>query len=328
MNSQAHDVEKTRTGPKDFFLHLGIIVTLYVSAISLVNLLFAVINKTYPDALAAGYYYDGTADTIKWTVAALIIMFPIYLLLGWLYNKELKATFVKKTVGIRKWLVYLTLFLAGLVLAIDLVTLVYTFLGGEITIRFILKVIVVFVVVGLIFAYYIYDLMHDAKARAKSYMPFALVATAIVVASVIAGFYVIGSPTAQRNAQLDQNRINDLQNIQSQVTTYWQQKGTLPKTLSDLENALTGAMIPLDPETKQAYEYKATGNLSFKLCANFETSSLEQRASGPVQYGPKGEIVTNYWSHGIGNTCFDRTIDPEMFPRVSAEGAPIKVPNR
>ncbi len=306
---------KVKTSPKDFFLHLGIIVTLYISAISLVNLLFSIIDKKFPDALSnAGYYYDAYSGSIRWAVSMLIIMFPLYLFLGWLFNRELKVSPEKKLVGVRKWLVFLTLFLAGLTLSIDLVTLIYTFLGGEITTRFVYKVVAVLVVAGLIFAYYIYDLLHDVTQHPKIFKTFASIAGIFVLGSIIAGFMVMGSPMNQRKLQFDQDRINDLQSIQSQVTYYWQQKGMVPKTLAELQDPLSGYSVPTDPETGAAYTYQFTGALSFKVCAVFDLATQPGEISRPM-YDPSGKSSLDYWKHKKGETCFDRTIDPQLYPR-------------
>jgi hypothetical protein len=314
MDTQTPEVSKVRTTPKDFFLHLGIIVALYVSAISLVNLLFAVINKAYPDAISNN---GPAAYTIAWTISALVIMFPLYIFLGWLFNKELKTVPEKKMVGIRKWLVYLTLFVAGLTLAIDLIFVLNTFLLGEITVRFILKALAVLVVAGLIFTYYIYDLTHSAGERTKAFKSFAGLGIILVIGSIIAGFAIIGTPMSQRKVMLDVQKIEGLSSIQNQVTYYWQQKNALPKSLSDLENALTGYVVPLDPETKQAYEYQATGSTTFRVCATFSTDSKNSDSRSGGFYGPRGETGDVYWKHGIGKTCFDRTIDKDLFPSMT-----------
>ena len=56
---------------------------------------------------------------------------------------------------------YLTLFLAVGFLVGDFTTLVYNALGGELTVRFLLKVVVVAVIAGTIFWYYLRDLRRE-----------------------------------------------------------------------------------------------------------------------------------------------------------------------
>jgi hypothetical protein len=57
--------------------------------------------------------------------------------------------------------------------------------------------------------------------------------------------------------------------------------------------------------------------LAFTLCATFETSDSEvsggKGATVPSKAYP-GEIGGGNWKHEAGETCFDRTIDPELYP--------------
>src|SRR6266852_658990 len=59
----------------------------------------------------------------------------------------------------RKWLTYLTLFVAGAFLVGDAATLIYNVLGGEITIRFVLKVTTIAVIAGGIFTFFLSDML-------------------------------------------------------------------------------------------------------------------------------------------------------------------------
>ena len=64
----------------------------------------------------------------------------------------------------RRWLTYLTLFLAAIALVSDMITLVYNLLGGELTLRFVLKVVIVGAIAGSIFSYYLLDLRRGEHA--------------------------------------------------------------------------------------------------------------------------------------------------------------------
>ena len=63
----------------------------------------------------------------------------------------------------RRWLTYLTLFVAAAVLVGDMITLVNNVLGGELSIRFVLKVLVAAVIAGTIFGFYLHDLRREEK---------------------------------------------------------------------------------------------------------------------------------------------------------------------
>jgi len=75
---------QSKTTAKDFFINLGAIVALGFFVGNLISLLFTIINKAYP--LTTGYDYYGSSS-ISFPVAALIIFFPVYLLLMWLLER-------------------------------------------------------------------------------------------------------------------------------------------------------------------------------------------------------------------------------------------------
>lgn len=145
--------------PKDVFLQLLAIITLYASAISFTILVFQYINLAFPDQVRDAYYYgEGIRDSIRAAVSTLIVVFPAYLVTNRLLNKQYAAEPERRRIGIRKWLIYLTLFVAALIGIVDLATLVYTLLGGDFTVRFILKVATILFVTGSIFGYYFTDI--------------------------------------------------------------------------------------------------------------------------------------------------------------------------
>ena len=63
----------------------------------------------------------------------------------------------------RRWLTYLTLLLAVTVLVCDLIALVHSLLGGDLTLRFVLKVLVVGAIAGGIFGFYLADLRREER---------------------------------------------------------------------------------------------------------------------------------------------------------------------
>ncbi|MEK7192058.1 MAG: DUF5671 domain-containing protein [Patescibacteria group bacterium] len=152
----------TKVSPKDVFLHLLSIAALYTSAISFLVLIFQYVNVLLPDPVApdgAGYYALQSAYSgIRWSIASLIVVFPIYIWVSWLLDRSYKANSLKRNLGIRKWLIYFTLFAAALIIIGDLVTLIFNLLGGELTLRFILKVLAVLFVAGSVFGYYLQDI--------------------------------------------------------------------------------------------------------------------------------------------------------------------------
>lgn len=320
MENNENFSSKPKTTPKDFFLNFGWLITLYVSVIALLNLVFDIINQIYPDAVSGGYYVSsGYSASIRWAIACLIIFFPIYIIITRYLRKNSETDPSRREIWVRKWFVYLTLFLSVLTIAIDLITLVNSFLGGELTTRFLLKVLATLVVTGAVFGYYFYDLRTEGGNNRTGKI-FAWTSIILVAASIVWAFAVIGSPMNARLFQFDNQKVNDLQNIQYQVINYWQAKGKLPADLAALNDSISGYVAPVDSQTQQAYVYKVTGVKDFQLCADFNLSTVNNMNNNAVAR-PVGYASDN-WTHGKGQKCFDRTIDSQLYP---VKPAPVPV---
>lgn len=303
----------TKITAKDFFLHLGTIVTFYASVVALVTLLFEAINVAYPQVTN---YYQYYSPSISFQVATLIVVFPLFILLSWLLQKTYANEPALKESWLRKWLAYITLFVAGGVVAGDLITVVYMFLDGrELTTGFLLKVLTLLVIVGGVFVYYLRDIRNAISSGER--MGWRVIAILVIVGSIIIGFSVLGSPASQRQLRYDAQRISDLQNIQWQVVNFYQQKGSIPDNLTQLEDPISGFVAPRDPKTNELYEYKLIGQSAkaFELCATFdrEMSAKNSSMAYPVYTEGLGKGGEN-WQHGVGRQCFTRTIDPELYP--------------
>lgn len=311
-------MEKAKTTAKDFFLYFAQAVTLYVSAGSLLTLLFGIINFVVVDPAASSFYYGGYSGGIRFAIASLIIIFPLYLFLTWYARKDVVAHSEKGHMWVRVWFIYITLFITGAAVVGDLIAVLNSFLGGELPMRFALKALAVFVVAGGVFGYYFYDLRRALRDSKKIRTSLVWVVAALVLTSLIGGFMVMGSPFAQRSYRLDQERINDLSTIQWQLVSYWQSKNELPTELELLEDDLRGFRVPTDPETGEPYGYSRVGELSFEFCATFareRRDELEGRGPYPTYDAEFSRAFPEggNWEHPAGEHCFERSIDPDFF---------------
>jgi hypothetical protein len=207
------------------------------------------------------------------------------------------------------------LFVAAITIIIDLITLINNFYNGELSARFILKVVAVLLVAAVVFGYYFWDLKRAAEKKYRLPKICAWLTAVIVIVGIVSGFFIVGSPAVQRQRRFDDQRISDLQVLQNEIVNYWQQKEKLPAELANLKDSISGFVPPADPETEQPYVYQITAPLAFNLCADFKTASINS-GSGPVMSRPMAYYPEPYqqnWSHGIGEVCFSRTIDPELY---------------
>ena len=285
-----------KSTPKDVFLHFLNIFTFYLSVISFITLYIQYISALFPDPL--DFYFTSMANSVRLSMSILVIAIPVYILTSWLLGKDLASDQERRELKLRKWLTYFTLFISAVTIIVDLIMFVFSFLSGELTVQFFLKVFVVLLVAGAVFGYYIWDLRRK-KIKSKTPKILAWVLSFVVFCSIILGFFIIGSPAEQRDRRFDEERASDLQVLQSQIINYWIQKEALPAELDNLKDSISGFAPPEDPATDLPYEYYVTGDLSFELCATFKTSSYESSRKS--------------WEYEAERTCFERTIDPDLY---------------
>ncbi|KKW35863.1 hypothetical protein A2852_02530 [Candidatus Adlerbacteria bacterium RIFCSPHIGHO2_01_FULL_54_23] len=303
-------MDKPKITPKDFFLWVGAMATLYGGVVAFIALLFNYVDTIFPNMLRQ-YSYDPYQSGMSYEMAALIVLAPVFLALMRFIRRDIAHDPARKEIWLRRWVLFLTIFVAGATMIIDLIVLLTSFLRGEdITAGFVLKVLIVFLVAGAGFLHFVADLRgywerQPNRARAVNYGVGVLVLVAIV-----AGFFIVGTPQQQRLYRFDEQKIADLQQIQSQVVYYWQQKQKLPAALTDLQDPLSYFTLPRDPQGEE-YKYRATGPRAFELCATFNKESRNSNsAAKPVMYNGLNEN----WQHTAGEACFERTIDPDLYP--------------
>ena len=154
---------KTQLSARDTFRYLIMFGMLYISGLCLGNLLFQFVNLAYPEGTELNrieYVYQ----SIRWATSALIVSFPIYLFLSYRITTEIALDPSSRVSAVRRWLTYLTLAIAAAVIVIDLIVLVYNFLAGELSVRFILKILIVLSISGSVFSYYLWSNKLDDEA--------------------------------------------------------------------------------------------------------------------------------------------------------------------
>ena len=144
-----------KSTPYQVFLHLMMMAMLYVSVISVITLMVQYIDLLFPDELIG---YGGTYDGIRYSSSALIVAFSVFLLTSWMIRKVFKVHPEQREIGIRKWLIYLTLFVSGITIVVDLIQFVNRFYSGELTTPFLLKVLTVLLITAATFGYFLWDL--------------------------------------------------------------------------------------------------------------------------------------------------------------------------
>jgi hypothetical protein len=294
---------------REAFLYLVLFATLYISAYNCGAVLFYLIESRVPDALHPAARGLMAREALRGAVAALLIAFPVFLSLSRYIGGLVAREPEKRGSPIRKWLTYLTLFLAALILIGDLIVLVTRLLGGEPAPRFLLKALVVFVIAAAVFGHYLGDLRREergAEVPAPRRRALPRLAAAGMFAVLAVGLLLVGSPGHERQARLDGQRIEKLQAVADAVQDHFRNRGRLPDSLGALVRTADGAgpMPELsdrtqftDPETGVAFEYGFADTLAFHLCAVFATRDPKGENTGSVR-------ASGFWRHEAGRTCF------------------------
>lgn len=291
---------------KNFALQLGSLVALYVSIGSLLALLFAIITISYPDSSEQYYVAENASSQIRFSIATLIVFFPTYLVLTRLVNK-IRRTEHGTYLTLTKWLIYLSLLVGGAVLLGDFVAVINTFLNGELTTRFFLKVLSILVVVGSAFSYYLLDARGYWQKNEKQSIQYGAVAAIIVVAILVLGFFNTETPTEVREKRADEKQLSDLGDMQWRIEEYYRINEVLPGTL---EQVYAGLSIPTAPEGRANYEYRVNIGGKFELCAEFKTESTNTEYLSIARPIMEPGVIKNpnNWDHPAGKHCFERVV--------------------
>jgi len=296
---------------KHFVLQLGSLISLYLSLAFFIVLTFGLINLRFPDALDSVWQIESAASSIRLGFAMVLVFFPTYLVLTRIVNQNRRVSKDNNYLGLTKWLIYLSLLVGGLVLLGDLVAVIMGFLEGELTMRYILKAVTVFVVTGAAFFYYLKDAQGYWLKREKLSLAYAGVATVAIVAILLTALVHIPAPNEVREIKLDQQMVSDLQTISWRIEDYYNQNKALPNNLDTLYGDFT---VPIAPVGKPDYRYEATDESNYQLCATFtyDSTGVQSDYVNERTFMESGFSGNYTWDFKAGEWCFDRVIDKEM----------------
>lgn len=155
---------------REAFLYLVLFILLGVVAWNLGSLLFALIDTAIPDELEQqyDYFWGGRDMQIRSAIAGLVVGGPLFAWLALHIRKQRRTNPAMQRSRVRKWLTYIALIIASCTLIGDAISLVYSFLAGELSTRLLLKLLVVAILAGGVFFYFIRDAEEGDKNDQKS----------------------------------------------------------------------------------------------------------------------------------------------------------------
>jgi len=293
-------------GARDAFEHVLIFGLLYTTLGALMSLWFSFINRTFPDIATDSVYREYDFSGERFAIAAILVAFPLLAWLSRRVNRDISKNPLKAKSAIRRWLTYFTLLITSGLFVGTMIALIFSFLEGEFTIRFLLKVAVLLTIAVLTFTYYIFSLrIQPTAAIYGTFHRRALLLTGFAVAvSVVWGIVLVGSPLTQRERRFDEQRVSDLRIIAEGIRSIVYDKGAydpgririkpIPQSLDQAaEQAEYQRMNTQDPQTGEPYGYTVLSSNTLELCATFTTE--------------RDQAFDIFWNHPSGRHCF--TVD-------------------
>jgi hypothetical protein len=281
---------------RDAFFYLIIFSTLATWTIALGLLLFRLIDRWFPDPVSMRGGYPSDRLDLSFQIACMLVAFPVFLFVTKRVNRSVADEPRNRYSPVRKWLTYLALVIAACVLICDAVAVLAYFLQGEVTARFLCKVVVVGVIAAGVFGYYLGEVgavKPEADDRRRKL--FGLGAIACVAGAILLGLTATGGPSVQRGIQADVQRVRDLHHIAEVIrNSVLNGQAQIPPTLDQVPPA--GGYTPRinDPETGVPYEYRPMSNGAYELCATFAHDNRQDAA----------QRRSRYWIHAAGRQCF------------------------
>jgi heme A synthase len=134
---------------REAFFYLLAFLTLGCWSVAVGAIWFARIDQWFDDPLAYSYHRD-----LTFPIASILVAFPVYLLAMRSVLREQALYPDKRESGVRRWLTNLALLITALILIGDLTYFLARFLGGGLSMSFVLRSLVVSIIAGGIFWYY------------------------------------------------------------------------------------------------------------------------------------------------------------------------------
>lgn len=127
---------------------------------------------------------------------------------------------------------------------------------------------------------------------------------------MVAGLVVTGGPQVQRAKKMDRERVSDLNTIRNHIQNYINDEKKLPENFLELKAEIKDSQwFPVDPVTRESYEYYKKDDTHFALCAVFQLDNRHMEAERTEEFipdernylHPKGKHCYQYYAKETGD---------------------------
>lgn len=251
------------TAARDALFYCLLFVVFGMVVGSTLTLLFAQINIWLPEPGAAEAY--GRLSGLRWSMAALLVFVPVFWVLDRKDRRATAADPARWHGTVRRWLSALAMLVATITLLGDALFLIYSWLDGQITLRFLVKSATVAVIAGVVLAYF-----GETRTLPKAPIPLPAGWVLIGLAALSLGlaFWRVGGPAQGQMEQRDQWRISDLRTLANDVVQCPEiDRSNLPVELDPMTCARAPARLT---GFASDITYARTSSTAFSLCVEVE----------------------------------------------------------
>lgn len=279
------------------FYYLTSFFSLGLVSIGIGILLFQIINFYFPDTNLDFYDPMYHLQGIKMGIAFLVVSSPLFFVISVIIYKSIQQKKLSVESNLRKWLIYIALFFTTIVAVIDLIVVLFGFLDGEITARFLLKAFVIFSLSGAIFFYFFQQSQIAEKKRPfQNQKIWAIIFWCFVLIPFVWSLFFLESPQKTGERKADHHFAFSLDSLTHEISEYYREEERLPKTLEDAYRYNYREQEDIEREVG----YVIIGEKSFELCAEFLIDTSSYRNS-----------FTPYHIHTKGKNCFSVDLKEE-----------------
>jgi hypothetical protein len=148
------------SGPRNVFVYLLSLLTLYLTAIGTAVLVWGLADYWFPDPIERFRSTGG----IRTGISMVVVAFPAFMYLNVYMARKLRSGELPTRSMLRRVMTFVTLFIIALTAIVDLIAILYNFLGGDLTARFAVKAFGILAITGLVFLYYLGELRSQKEA--------------------------------------------------------------------------------------------------------------------------------------------------------------------
>lgn len=262
---------------KEAFFYALLFVAFGMVAGNTLSLFFGQANFWLPER--GDFYSRYAVHGLRWSMAALIVFTPAFWFLNRFDDRATGKDTARKHGTMRRWLSSIAMFVAVAALLGDALYLIYTYLNGHMTTRFLAKSGTVALLAWVVLAYFRQDRRITGINRK---IPSAWVLSGLAVLSLVLSFMTIGGPAQGQKERRDQLKLSDMRNLAYDIARCsGVDRNNLPEVLDPLSCAEN-----LDRLTAYAANVKYTrisGN-EYQLCIDVEfPPAINQRFGGDIK---------------------------------------------